>query len=266
MNANTLFQSDLTWQAGGSRQRVKTATKQVNRSELIWKHFKQRTTGHASVQLRNQIAVAYRNLVRKVAHQVADQCAVPYEDLEQIGMIGILKACERFDPTKGVDFSSFAVPYIRGEMLHHLRDHGSNVKVPRRMREANATANKITRQWTLAKGKAPTEQELAQQMQISVERLQLIRSAIANQMASSLEEERVPEAETFVQVSDRHCHLEQAWSKLRQQFNNLHPTEQELLQQVFFQRSAQKAIAQQFGLEVQPMRQKLRRVLDRIAL
>jgi RNA polymerase sigma factor (sigma-70 family) len=55
-----------------------------------------------------------------------------YEDLVQEGMIGLIKAARRFDPTKGFMFSSFAVPCIKGEILHYLRDKGSIIKIPRR--------------------------------------------------------------------------------------------------------------------------------------
>ena len=82
--------------------------------------------------LRNRLVKLNAGLVRKIAHRVSHQCAEPYEDLEQIGYIGLIRAIERFDPTQGCAFSSFAVPYIRGEMLHFLRDRGSSIKVPRR--------------------------------------------------------------------------------------------------------------------------------------
>ncbi|HEY9861867.1 MAG TPA: sigma-70 family RNA polymerase sigma factor, partial [Candidatus Obscuribacterales bacterium] len=81
-----------------------------------------------SVSLRNQLVRLNAGLVRKIAHQVSHQCAEPYEDLEQIGHLGLIRAIERFNPSQGCAFSSFAVPYIRGEMLHFLRDRGNTVK------------------------------------------------------------------------------------------------------------------------------------------
>lgn len=68
-----------------------------------------------SVRVRNQLVQLNIGLVRKTAHRVAYQCAEPYEDLEQIGYLGLIAAIERFDPTQGCAFSSFAVPYIRGD-------------------------------------------------------------------------------------------------------------------------------------------------------
>lgn len=72
-------------------------------------------------------------LARKIAHRKAPEYPEPYEDIENIAMMGLIKAVEKFDPNKGAAFSSFAVPYIEGELLHYFRDRwGINPKVPRR--------------------------------------------------------------------------------------------------------------------------------------
>ncbi|MEO1623321.1 MAG: sigma-70 family RNA polymerase sigma factor, partial [Cyanobacteria bacterium J06632_3] len=95
-----------------------------------------------SVKLRNQLVKLNAGLVRKIAHRVSHQCAEPYEDLEQIGYIGLIRSIERFDPGQGCAFSSFAVPYIRGEMLHFLRDRGTTVKIPRRWQDLQKEGQK----------------------------------------------------------------------------------------------------------------------------
>ena len=192
-----------------------------------------------------------------------DRCAIPYEDLEQIGTIGLLKAVEKFDPTRGVAFTSFAVPYIRGEILHHLRDHGSTVKVPRRMRETYARAKSAERRWTVQTGKAPTEQELAEQLGCTVERLQFVRAAIANQMAMSLIDDicEIPSPpETAAEDAERHQHLESAWGQLRRKFADLSQPDQELVRDAYFQQLSQKAIARQYGNSTERLTGILRRI------
>ncbi|MEO0376756.1 MAG: sigma factor, partial [Cyanobacteria bacterium P01_A01_bin.17] len=69
-----------------------------------------------SVRLRNRLVRLNMGLVRTIAHRLARQCAEPYEDLEQCGSLGLIAAIERFDPTQGYAFSSFAVPNIRGDI------------------------------------------------------------------------------------------------------------------------------------------------------
>lgn len=88
-----------------------------------------------TIKLRNQLVELHKGLVRKMAHKFSHQCSEPYEDLVQIGYLGLIRAIERFDPNQGYAFSSFAVPYIRGEMLHFLRDRSTLVKIPRRWQE-----------------------------------------------------------------------------------------------------------------------------------
>ncbi|MFM7577346.1 MAG: sigma factor, partial [Microcystaceae cyanobacterium] len=68
-------------------------------------------------------------------HRLSRQCAESYEDLEQVGYLGLIRAIARFDPRQGKAFSSFAMPYIRGEILHHLRDKGTVLRIPRRWQE-----------------------------------------------------------------------------------------------------------------------------------
>src|SRR4028119_1493224 len=77
-----------------------------------------------SANIRNQLVKLNLGLVRKEAHYWVDQCTESYEDLLQVGCLGLIRAIEKFDISKGHAFSSFALPYIRGEIQHYLRDKG----------------------------------------------------------------------------------------------------------------------------------------------
>ena len=105
-----------------------------------------------SVKLRNQLVSLHSGLVRKVAHQFRQQCGEPYEDLEQIGYLGLIRAIERFDPHQGSAFSSFAITYIRGEMLHYLRDQATMVKIPRRWQDLDQKGKKLRKELTVTLG------------------------------------------------------------------------------------------------------------------
>lgn len=69
----------------------------------------------ASKDIRNRIVQLNIGLVRKEVHHWVNQCTESYEDLLQVGCIGLIRAIERFDLSKGHAFSSFAIPYIRGK-------------------------------------------------------------------------------------------------------------------------------------------------------
>lgn len=140
-----------------------------------------------TIELRNKLVKLHTGLVRKIAHQFSHQCTEPYEDLEQIGYFGLIRAIERFNPKQGYAFSSFAVPYIRGEIMHFLRDRASLVKIPRRWQEIYNQSQKVRKELTLSLGRCPTDAELAGYLQVSIEEWQDSNLAAQNRMALSLD-------------------------------------------------------------------------------
>jgi RNA polymerase sigma-B factor len=82
---------------------------------------------------REQLVRAHRLLVEALARRFVSDVE-SLEDLCQVGVIGLLKALDRFDPERGVPFPAFAVPTILGELRHHVRDRAWPVRVPRRVR------------------------------------------------------------------------------------------------------------------------------------
>ena len=121
-----------------------------------------------SVHLRNRVVNLNAGLVRKVAHHFTHQSPVPFEDLEQIGYIGLISAAERFDPTQGHAFSSFAIPYIKGEMLHFLRDRASAVRIPRRLYQLSNAGTKVSQVLNEKLGRQPNDYEIAAALNIDV--------------------------------------------------------------------------------------------------
>ena len=101
--------------------------------------------GSSDVIKRNKLAQANQKLVHKVVHRMSQVCREPYEDLFQLGYIGLLKAADRFDANTGNAFSSFAIPYIQGEIQHFLRDQWQSVKPPRSALETKAKVRRLQR-------------------------------------------------------------------------------------------------------------------------
>ncbi|MBD0302433.1 MAG: RNA polymerase sigma factor SigF [Tolypothrix sp. T3-bin4] len=140
-----------------------------------------------SIKLRNQLVQLNTGLVRKMAHKFSHQCNEPYEDLEQIGYFGLIRAIERFDPTQGYAFSSFAVPYIRGEMLHFLRDRSSLLKIPRRWQELYNEGQKVRKELAVSLGRPPKDSEIATILKVSVQEWQETKLAAQNRLPLSLD-------------------------------------------------------------------------------
>jgi RNA polymerase sigma-B factor len=122
-----------------------------------------------------------------MAHKFSHQCNEPYEDLEQIGYFGLIRAIERFNPTQGYAFSSFAVPYIRGEMLHFLRDRSSLLKIPRRWQELYNEGQKVRKELSITLGRPPKDIEIANILQVSLQEWQETKLAAQNRLPLSLD-------------------------------------------------------------------------------
>ncbi|MBO3462539.1 RNA polymerase sigma factor SigF [Aetokthonos hydrillicola Thurmond2011] len=140
-----------------------------------------------SIKLRNQLVQLHTGLVRKMAHKFSHQCNEPYEDLEQIGYFGLIRAIERFNPSQGYAFSSFAVPYIRGEMLHFLRDRSTLLKIPRRWQELYNEGQKVRKELAMTLGRAPKDIEIANILQVSLQEWQETKLAAQNRLPLSLD-------------------------------------------------------------------------------
>jgi RNA polymerase sigma-B factor len=89
---------------------------------------------------------------------------VDYDDLYQVGAMALISAVERFDPTKGFEFSSFATPTILGEIKKYFRDKGWSMKVPRHMKEVSSSLPRVKDELTSKLGRKPSVAEIAEAM------------------------------------------------------------------------------------------------------
>ncbi|MBE9118224.1 RNA polymerase sigma factor SigF [Lusitaniella coriacea LEGE 07157] len=159
-----------------------TLSLHTRRMELLVAYARQ-----PSLSVRNKLVELNIGLVRKVAHQLSRQCTEPYEDLQQVGCLGLIRAIERFDPHKGTAFSSFALPYIRGEVLHYLRDKSSVLRIPRRWQELNAKARKARKKLIEALGRTPKDTEIAEALGVSLQEWCDCKIATGNHRLLSLD-------------------------------------------------------------------------------
>ncbi len=96
-------------------------------------------------------------LARRFSHR-----GEPADDLRQVALVGLLKAVERFEPDRGLQFSSFATPTITGELKRHFRDRGWAVRVPRRVQELHLELDRTVADLSQELGRSPTPAEIAQ--------------------------------------------------------------------------------------------------------
>ncbi len=118
------------------------------------------------VSLRNEIVESYLYMVNILVRKYLNK-GVDYDDLYQVGAMALIAAVERFDPTKGYDFSSFATPTIIGEIKKHFRDKEWSLKVPRRLKELAGKMMKVREEMAAELHRDPTVDELAEKMGVS---------------------------------------------------------------------------------------------------
>jgi RNA polymerase sigma-B factor len=136
---------------------------------------------------RDRLAAQNDRLALKIARRMLGCCKEELDDLSQLARVGLLKAIDRYDVDKGTAFSSFAVPYIKGEILHHLRDHWSLLKVPRRWLETLEKMERIQRKFEKA-GRVMPLAEIAAAHGIAPDQWREIESAFGDATVVSLEE------------------------------------------------------------------------------
>jgi RNA polymerase sigma-B factor len=110
------------------------------------------------------------------------------DDLQQVATVGLVLAVDRFDPTRGIEFLSFAVPTITGEVLRHFRDRATPVRVPRRLRQLQSQIFEAASELGQRHGRAARPSEIARQLGLDIE---LVLEGLAAQGAgytSSLDE------------------------------------------------------------------------------
>lgn len=118
------------------------------------------------IAIRDELVTMHMPLVHHLARRFADR-GEPVEDLAQVGMIGLIKAVDRYDLARGVEFSSFATPTIVGEMKRHFRDYSWSVRVPRKLQEMQGQLTAGSAELSQRLGRAPTVAELAAHLGLS---------------------------------------------------------------------------------------------------
>jgi RNA polymerase sigma-B factor len=122
----------------------------------------------ARLAARDALVTLHLPLVEHCARRFRNR-GEPFEDLVQVGTIGLIKSIDRFDLDRGVEFSTYATPTIIGEIKRYFRDKGWAIRVPRRLQELRMQISSATADLTQTLGRSPTPRELADLIGCSVE-------------------------------------------------------------------------------------------------
>jgi RNA polymerase sigma-B factor len=119
-------------------------------------------------RLRDELITGHLPLARNIARRYGYRGGNP-EDLVQVASVGLVLAVDRFDPGRGIDFLSFAVPTINGEVLRYFRDRVSTIRTPRRLRTMQSRVYDSAAELGQRHGRAPRPSEIAEHLGVDVE-------------------------------------------------------------------------------------------------
>jgi RNA polymerase sigma-B factor len=137
--------------------------------------------------LRDHLITGYLPVARNIAHRFAHR-GDSVDDLEQVATLGLIGAIDRFDPARGIDFLSFAVPTITGEVRRHFRDRVRTIRIPRKISQLQGAVHECTAELTQLLGRAPRPSELAERIGVSLEDIIEVLQAHHTAYPASLDE------------------------------------------------------------------------------
>ena len=218
-------------------------------------------------ELRNTLVRMHLPLVEHLARRFRNR-GEPLDDLTQVATIGLIKSVDRFDPERGVEFSTYATPTVVGEIKRHFRDKGWAVRVPRRLQELRLSLSTATAELSQQHGRAPTVHELAQRLSISDEDvLEGLESANAYSTLSldvpDTDDESPAVADTLGAEDDALEGVEYRES-LKPLLEQLPPREKKILLLRFFGNMTQSQIAQEVGISQMHVSRLLARTLAQL--
>ena len=201
---------------------------------------------------RERLVELYMPLVGSVAKRYA-RGGDDYEDLVQVGSIGLIKAIDRFDLNRGSELASFAVPTISGEIKRHLRDRGETVRLPRGLAELRGRVGGAREDLTARLGREPSAAELASEVGADEDAVASVLSALRG-VASTQPDPELPAASAAPE--DRLA--------LMEAFDVLDERERRIIYMRFVQDLDQDEIAGELGISKRHLSRQTRAALEKL--
>jgi RNA polymerase sigma-B factor len=217
-------------------------------------------------EARDELVEMYLNLVKYLASRFRNR-GEPIDDLVQVGTIGLIKAIDRFDVGRAVEFTTYATPTIVGELKRYFRDKGWAIKVPRRLQELSFKVNQAIDALTQRCQRSPTVPEIAEYLGVTPDDvLEALETSEAYNFVS-LESDRGSDgAETFsildyIGKDDQLMSVVEDRTTLAAALKFLTAQEQKVLYLRFFEGLTQTEIAKQMEISQMQVSRLLRRTL-----
>ena len=215
---------------------------------------------------RDELVSLNLRLAVHLAKRFANR-GVPTEDLIQVASLALIQAVERFEPDRGLEFSTFATPTIVGELKRYVRDKGWSVRVPRRVQDLHVRLGAIVGELTQSLGRSPTVSELARAARSSEEDVLEAMEAARAYRASTINEGNDPDAASAPTPLGR---LDPGLFDLENRvvverlLRELPPRERLMIQLRYFEEMTQRDIADRLGISQMHVSRLLNRSLNHL--
>ena len=257
-------------EASAARRRLRRASKgkpawDKERTRELFRRYKE----EGDEEAREQLIVSHVNLVRYIAAKFKNR-GEPLDDLIQVGTIGLIKAIDRFDPSRGLEFTTYATPTIMGEIKRHFRDKGWTIRVPRRLQELSAKVNSATDELTARLQRSPSIEEVAEYLDTTADEVLEAMESSSAYSSVPLEAQGGNEDDDAPSVIDRYASvdgdLEASDDRivLEEVIGEFPEADQQAIRMRFIDGMTQVEIAKRLGISQVQVSRMLRRVLRRI--
>lgn len=253
------------------RRRLPTRTP---RGKLAWdkertRELFRRYKVEGDEDAREQLVMSHLNLVRFLASKFKNR-GEPLDDLVQVGTIGLIKAIDRFDPERGLEFTTFATPTIMGEIKRHFRDKGWSVRVPRRLQELSAKVNQVTDELTKDLQRSPSVEEIAAALDTTVDEVLEAMESSSAYSSVPLEGTGSGADDDAPSVIDHYATVDEDLAAsddrmvIEETVRDFSPREQEIIRMRFIEGLTQVEIARRLGISQVQVSRLLRRTLQKV--
>lgn len=222
----------------------------------------------SSPAVRDELVTLHLPLVEHCARRFRNR-GEPYEDLLQVGTIGLLKSIDRFDAARGVEFSTYATPTIIGEIKRHFRDKGWAIRVPRRLQELRLQITATTADLTQRLGRSPTPRELSEAIGCTIE--EIVEGLESGNAYSTLSLDAGDDSEDgaatmldAIGVDDLSLEGVEMRESLKPLLDALDQREKKILLLRFFRNMTQSQIAEEVGISQMHVSRLLTRTLEQL--
>jgi RNA polymerase sigma-B factor len=215
---------------------------------------------------REELARTFQSLAEYLARRFYGR-GEPLDDLIQVASLGLLKAIDRFDLSRGVKFSTYATATVVGELKRHFRDKGWALRVPRRLQEAGMKVGRTVSEMYQDLGRAPTVREIGERTGLSeeevLEAMETVHAYTTASLDAPSEEEGVASVDRLGKEEEAYELLE-GWTSVAPAIKGLPQRERTILYLRFFRGLTQTQIAEQLGMSQMHVSRLLSRTLAKL--